>query len=255
MNKRLRPLFLCVLAWITLTSTADAADPIFPKVIQFKVRTGSLLTGSFDLSFGDDLNAEDGDRYLITLKNFEGLGFSSDQELWSMIFKKDLALYGHVVVADAESGEVIRQVFLDTDCTSAIGQEKTSCFKYQEKATGAAIQTEIFTPYLAIDLVSSIVVATHEASRPDFTETHFNFIFNKTTKQVTLVQAGTEEIETPTGKQAATVLTLKLKDTDFELYRFYIARAQQGHYPAKMLFVDETKGENLEFVADEVIWP
>ncbi len=254
MRKPLRFLGLSAVAWLTLASTAHAASPIFPKEIQFKVRKGSLLTGSFDLSFGEDLTAQDGDRYVITLRKFEGLGFTSQQELWSMIFKNDFSLYGHVVLADATSREPIRRVFLDPNCKSAIAQKKTKCFKYREKSTGDAIQTEIFAPYSAIDLISSIVVATREASQVDFIEKHFNFIFNKTTKQVTLVHQGTQDLETTTGTKVTAVLSLRLKDTDFELYRFYIAQDAHGHYPAKLLFVDEANGEHIEFLADQVVW-
>jgi hypothetical protein len=241
----------CVLGLIALSSGAAAIDGVFPGKIQFKVRKGVLLTGSFHLSFEEDLNAVDGDRYQITLSKFEGLGFTSDQQLISSIFIEDLALFGHLVLAG--DGAKVSEVYLDTDCRSAIGQKKTRCFKYREGPASDPIQTEIFAPYKAIDLISSIVVASQAGGDEDFKEEDYNFIFNKATKQVTLVDAGSEEIETPAGKQKATVLVLKHKNSGVELYRFYVGKGARGAYPLKMLFTDANGGQ-IEFIAEDVTW-
>ena len=248
MTYRLRLALCGSLLWILAAGTASAGT--FPRQIHFNVKKG-ITGGSFDLSFGEDLTAEKKDRYQIKLAEFEGLGFSSDQELFSMIAKKDLSLYGHIVVgADKQR---IRQVLLADDCKSGMGRDTTTCFKYQDQEGDNALQTEIFTPYLAIDLVSSIVVATQEASKRTFSPTNFNFIFNKLTKQVTLAREGAESLETPLGRRDTVILSLKLKDTDFELYRFYIGRDAKGHYPVKMVFVDDND-DAMEFTAERVVW-
>lgn len=244
-------LSFCVLGLIALSTGAAAIDDVFPSKIQFKVRKGALLTGSFNLTFEEDFNAVDGDRYQITLSDFEGLGFTSDQQLISSIFMEDLALFGHIVLAG--DGTKVSEVFLDTNCRSAIGQEKTRCFKYREGPAGNPIQTEIFTPYKAIDLISSIVVASQAGGDKKFKEEDYNFIFNKATKQVTLVDTGTEVIDTPNGKQQAAVLVLKHKNSGVELYRFYIGQDASGAYPLKMLFTD-ANGSQIEFLAEDVSW-
>ncbi len=242
-----------------LASVVPAQAVIFPQEIKFKVRKGNMLAGSFNLSFGDDLNAEDGDRYQIMLSDFEGLGFSSGQQLVSFVFKDDLALFGHVVLG--EDGKQVREVLLDTDCTSVIGHKKTRCFKYREfdKGTaGAPIQTEIFTPYKAIDLISSILVATHVADGERTAQRDrqgFDFIFNRSTKQVLLVYEGVEEIDTPSGRRSVVALSLRHMATEHELYKFYIGRDAElrRSFPVKVVFVDD-KGSRLELVAAEVTW-
>lgn len=248
---------LCLLASVVLTTAARAV--VFPQEIKFKVRKGAMLAGSFNLSFGEDLNAETGDRYQVTLSDFEGLGFSSGQQLVSFIFKDDLSLFGHVVLG--EDGKQVREVLLDTNCKSAIGQKKTRCFKYREFEGGAAgdpIQTEIFTPYKAIDLVSSIVVATQAALGervPERDRQGFDFIFNKSTKQVVLVYEDVEEIDTPSGRRNVVVMSLRHMASDHELYKFYIGWDEEPprSFPVKLVFVDD-KGSQLELVADEVKW-
>jgi hypothetical protein len=237
-----------LLIWL-LPSGAATADSVFPKFIRFKVTKG-LASGSFDLSFGEDIGSVD--KYVITLKNFEGLGVTSKQQLWSLIFKQDLSLYGHLVTEGENTRNPISSVFLNDDCKSALGRTKTKCFLYKGREQGEAIQTEIFTPYRAIDLVSSIVVATNEGSSKTFSPRDFNFIFEKRTRQVTLEKTGNELLETPLGKRDALILALKLKDSDFELYRFYVTREKEGFYPAKMVFVDESA--TVEFVAETILW-
>ncbi len=229
---------------------------VFPKIIQFKVKKKGLLSGSFDLTFGDDLNARNDDRYLLTLRHFDGLGLTSNQELWSMIFKEDLSLYGHVVLADHESGDVIRQLYVDADCRIISSQEKTRCLKYQDQLKGEDynITTELSEHYPVLDLISAIIVATSHASKPGDGDEDFYFFYNSTMRPVTLIYHGIEEIWTPIGRKATAVYALKIKDQDIEFYRFYIGRVKSGYYPVKMLFTAEGN-ELLEFIADEVIWP
>lgn len=232
-------LFLC------LGGTTLAEAQVFPADMKFRVKSG-LVQGSFDLEFVAEVGSP---RYAIKLSGFGGLGLTSDQQLWSYLLREDLSLYGHVVL---DGGEKIRQVFLEDDCESALGQVKTTCFVYKERASGDQTQTEIFAPYPAVDLLSSLVVASRHAA--DGKTAHFNFIFNDTTKQVTLAPDGREQLKLPGGKSFDTAIwRLTLKDTDFELYRFYIAKDRSGHFPAKMVFVDEDKGP-IEFIAQEWTW-
>ncbi len=243
-----RPM-ICALLICFLASGVAVADSLFPKTMRFKVSKG-IASGNFDLNFGEELGETP--RYVVTLRNFGGFGVTSEQQLWSQIFQKDLSLYGHMVTENEDTKNPIRSVFLNTNCKSAMGQDKTTCFLYKGQEQGEAIQTEIFTPYRAIDLVSSIVVATHEASKRSSSAANFNFIFEKRTRQVTLEREGTEHIDTTFGRREAVILSLKFEGTDFELYRFYIAQGPGGFFPAKLVF--DSGGESAELIAENAIW-
>lgn len=241
------------LALCVATARSTSAD-VFPKSMSFEVR-GGLVQGYFSLTFGPDTNVRAGDppRYQVALKNFGGLGMTSDQVLYSYFFQSDLSLYGQVV---SDPQGVIRQVFLDTECKSALGDVETTCFVYRDRRGGGdALQTELFAPYPAIDLVSSIVVATQREARGARQPAHFVFIFNDTSKKVTLAPEGRESLRMADGKtREATVWSLKFKDTEYELYRFYIAKdGSNGFIPAKMTFTDQDKGP-IHFVAETWTW-
>ncbi len=228
---------------------AAAADDLpLPARLSFKVRKGALLSGRFLLSCAEDWNTPDA--YLLTLSDFVSLGYSSNQRLMSTVKKKDLSLAGHVVL-DGE--RVVRRVFLDENCKSAIDREKTKCFKYQEGPDGTALQTEIFTPHRAIDLISSILVATQAAGEKGFEHRDFNFIFNNKTRQVRLIVRGTEELETPLGRLKTKVLALEHTESGVELYRFYVASDRRGGIPVRMIYEDDKEG-TIEFLVDNVEW-
>ncbi len=246
--KRQITVLLSIFLPLTCAMAASATETDFPQQIKYKVRKDSILSGRFNLIFGDDPTSTAGTRHQITLSNFETLGFSSDQQLTSFVNKNDLSLYGHAVLDKDQ--QLVRSVRLDNNCKSAIGNETTKCFKYQ-KGGSNPIQTEIFTPYKAIDLISSIVVASQAVSDKSFKKSRdFNFIFNKSTKQVSLVFEENKKIATPLGNYQATVLSLRHKNSGIELYRFYIGKDKKGTFPLKMLYDDN--GSKIEFIADEV---
>lgn len=229
---------------------AVGQDLPFPSELSFKVRKGQLLTGRFQLAFGVDLNAPtDVDGYQLTLSEFESLGYSSNQKLVSTVMVDDLSLYGHVVW---DGDKVLRQLFLVRNCRSALGGE-TSCFRYKEGTDGNELQTEIFTPYPALDLVSSILVAARATEEKGFKGRDYNFMFNSTTRQVSLVARDSEEIDTPLGRMKTRVLALVHKDSGVELYRFYVGRDRQGAFPVRMVYEDQREG-TIEFLVDKVRW-
>lgn len=243
------PLVLTAL-WVSLP--AVGADQPFPRKIDFTVRkAGTIGGGAFKLIFEQDVSTAE-PRYQIVLRDFGGMGLNASQKFSSRIFQSDLSLAGHAVV-DTKTEKVIRQVFLDRKCTSSMGsmdQKKTNCFIYKDEET--QLQTEIFAPYPAIDLVSSIVVATDRAADPDFRQADYNFIFNKATKQVTLVFQGEDELETADGIKQVKILSLLHKNSGQELYRFFIGHDERGHYPLKMSFEDDQG--RIDFIADRVVW-
>ena len=233
-----RILLLLLVRALTVGDVTDAAT--FPEHIGFSVSLGATK-GSFDLSFEKDADMGNGAFHLMVLRNFSGLGFGARQQLRSYIFKKDLALYGHIVLDDEKRW--VHSVFWDDSC---------GCFNYRERS--GSPHAEIVTPHPAIDLVSTILVVTREAAKPTFSPVDLTFILNKTAQEVTLIREGLESLETPLGRRETVVLSLrlKLKDETSWLYRFYVGRDAKGHYPVKMIFVDVNG--LTELVAERVKW-
>ena len=235
---------------LLLAGAQTTEAQIFPKKMSFQVNSG-IAQGSFDLDFAEVL-AEGRPRYSLVLRNFGGLGMTSKQELWSYVFQDDLSLYGHLV--REQNGERIREVFLNNDCKSAMGQVRTTCFLYKEHASGDSTQTELFADDPAIDLVSSLLAATRWTAKGSKKTADFVFIFEDSTEKVSLVPAGTEKLVVGGRQLMTTKWSMRPRGDDFELYRFHIARDQQGRFfPAKMVFVDSNKGP-IEFLADSWKW-
>lgn len=239
-------LLLCLGTGLSTPLLAD--DAFFPKTLTFKVRKGTLMTGQFRLEFTESLDFDNA--YLLTMKDFESLGYSSNQVLMSTVRKGDLSLLGHVV---RDGGRRLRQLNYDASCKSAIDGQTTSCFRYAEGEARKAMQTEIFTPYKALDLISSMLVAARVAHEPKFEKRDFNFMFNRHTRQVQLSAHGSEKIETPLGKMRTTVLALELPDDGGEIYRFYIGQDKRGSFPVRMVYEDPKEG-TVEFIVKSVEW-
>lgn len=240
------------MGWIVLLLAGASVSwaQVFPKEMTFQVKSG-LAQGSFELGFSEKLGKRA--QYQIVLRNFGGLGMTSSQELWSYVFQDDLSLYGHLV--REKSGTQIRQVFLNDDCKSAMGQVRTTCFIYKEHASGDSTQTELFATDPAIDLISSLLVATRESAKGSNQTADFVFIFEDSAKKVSLVYVGKETVQLPNGKQIETAIwSLRPRGESFELYRFYIGRDRDGRsFPAKMVFEDQGRGP-IEFQAQSWTW-
>ena len=233
---------------LLLAGTGVSGAQIFPQQMTFQVK-GGIAQGSFELGFD---KREASPHYQIVLRNFGGLGMTSSQELWSYVFQDDLSLYGHLV--REKSGKRIREVFLNDDCKSAMGQVRTTCFLYKEHASGDSTQTELFATDPAIDLVSSLLVATREAAKGSDGTADFVFIFEDSAKKVSLVLVGGETVRLPRQEVKTTVWSLRPRGENFELYRFYIAHDTRGRYfPAKMVFEDQDRG-SIEFLAQSWSW-
>lgn len=241
------------MGWLVLllAGVGVGGAQVFPEKMTFRVKSG-FAQGSFNLNF-DKVLADGRPRYSLALRDFGGLGMTSSQELWSYVFQDDLSLYGHLV--REKSGTKIREVFLNDDCKSAMGQVRTTCFVYKEYASGDSTQTELFATDPAIDLVSSLLVATREAAKGSNQTADFVFIFEDSAKKVSLVPVGGEAVRLPRGQQIdTTIWSLRPRGENFEIYRFYIARDRDGRFfPAKMVFEDQGRGP-IEFLAESWSW-
>ncbi|MDY7091450.1 MAG: hypothetical protein SX243_00610 [Acidobacteriota bacterium] len=241
------------MGWIVamLIGAGSSEAQIFPKQMTFRVK-GGFAQGSFDLSFSESLS-KGPPKYSILLRNFGGLGMTSSQELWSYVFQEDLSLYGHLV--QERGGPKIREVFLNDNCKSAMGQVRTTCFLYKEYTSGDSTQAELFAKEPAIDLISSLLVATREASKGSNETKDYVFVFEDSAKKVSLVPVGEKSLSLPqAGEVSAAIWSLRPRGETFELYRFYIARDRQGRFfPAKVEFEEPSRGL-IELTAESWTW-
>lgn len=234
-----------------LVAQSGAEEPVFPGSLSFEVRNG-LARGSFDLGFGDAVVKEgERPRYQISARNFSALGVGVDQELWSYVFRDDLSLYGHLV--KKANGPRLRQVFVDDQCKSALGQVRTTCFLYQEHGTGDSTQTEIYAPYPALDLLSSILIATRLTARGQSTPSDFVLIHEDNAKKVSLVPAGKEPAQVQGKSVPSWSWSLRPQGSEYEIYRFQVAHVDGGYLPVKVVFDLGNRGP-VELVIESWTW-
>jgi hypothetical protein len=230
------------------TDVSAASTAIFPRRMQFDftARRGVVpIHGSFKLSFGDD--PQIASNHLLQMSGLSGFGFTSSELLFTAVRKSDFGLEYHTVLAYEGARKFVRQVRLE-DCQSVMGNV-SRCFVYREGAN-PLLQTEIFTPYAGIDLISSLLVATKMAQGKREYE-DFNFIQDRNALQVRLERRATSPVETPTGKLDATLVVVRTA-RGAELYKVLVAESREGYFPVRLSASSE--GTSLEAIAQAPTW-
>ena len=211
----------------------------FPKRIKFKLLKSDRIMGSCRLDYTKKADYKGTSR--LTLKNFEGFGLTSQEWLLTYIFSHDSSIYATFLMKNKIKFSEIR-------LKEGVGFDgkKGKVFVYRKLDTPDEMQTELFTKYLVIDLVSSLFVTSQRVATGKYKDVQkFNFFFGKSTKIMDMMYIGKEKAPFQGKEVDAHVLTIRYNNV--EMFRLKIFKDKDGYcFPVSVTVVTDFSGNNQE---------
>lgn len=239
------------LALATLLCCTSAAQETlqFPKSIKYKMSKDGRVLGDCLLFYSR--NTQYPHSSSVSLRNFKGFGFSSNDKLYTYFNKKTLALYDALL----QQGDTVVYEILHKK--GGIMGEDTTTYMFKENrpgTSGKAQGTELYSKNTAIDLLSSYFVASAKVAQGAFSKPiNFDMFFEKRVRPVTMEPKGSMQLEQDGKKVEVQIVRILLGKE--ELYRFLIATDEAGYtYPMRVIIESEDQG-SLELIASKVVYP
>jgi len=234
----------------------------FPNKIQYKITRGSNVAGNVLFSFEKIIKDK---KYFICMKNFQGLGFKSNDS-WQTYIDFDLILASALIIRNTK---LISELAIFEDYGFFSIRKKSSkkdkIYVYQDLSGKKPLRTEIPTEHDIMDLLSSFVVISKKVfdGKAKIDE-KFNLFIAKTSYLVDCLYSGSEKYNYKGKKVTVDKLTLRYyydhsdvfdatKKSDYsDLTTFYIYKAPDGYcFPVKVEI--EHDGNTFGFRANKII--
>ena len=220
----------------------------FPKMIKFKLFKNDKIVGRCQFFYSKETKIDDVSS--LRLKNFEGLGFTSREWLFTYIFTGDSSIYADFIMRGKE--DKVSEIRLIKDAVGFDGK-KGKIFRYKDLESPDEMQTEIFTEYTVIDLLSMFFVVSKKVVSGKKEVEKFNFLIDKSTKIVDMVPM-LEEKAPFEGKEVDTHV-FSFTYHDREIFRVKIFKDRDGFcFPVSVEIVTDFTGEGqkIELRADQI---
>lgn len=224
---------------------AGAETPAFkfPTLILYKLVQKAAIMGECTLSYEYESNQEGISGLKLT--NFQGMGRSSNETFHTYLFSKNYSLYAAIV---KKGGKTIQEIRLKDGINFEYKKEKVFVYK---DAKQPGLQTELFTQFPVIDLLSSIFIVSQRVSSGEYKKkAPYNFIFNQSTKIAEISYAG-QGTAPFLGKNITTEILL-ISIRDVEMFRMYVYKDPEGFYFPVSITISGDSG-TLEMRADRVV--
>lgn len=220
----------------------------FPSTIKYKLLKNDKVMGSCRLSY--DIKGKFPETSTLRLVDFEGLGLTTQEWLLTYIFAKDSSIYATFTLKGKRKVSEIR-------LKEGMGFDGKSgqVFVYKKLDSPEEMQTELFTQYPVIDLISSFFVTSQMVAADNHSKTEkFNFLFGKSTKIMDMMYVGTDKI--PYRGREVSTQVLIVRYNNVEIFRFKIFKDSNGYFfPVSVVVVTDFTGsgqETFELRADQV---
>lgn len=249
-HARLAAMVVVAVGGIVPAEPCEAND--LPRRTSFEFRSagGAPLSGRFHITVEDHPESPK-TQYLMKFSGVAAFGLASAEVLWSVVAKDRLALQFAAVAPfeGADPSKWTSQMKLEP-CRSVMAGAKRQCFVYRE-ARSPEIQTEFFTPYEGIDLLTSLLQAARMAVKGE-REATFNFVERTTTTQVRLVAGERATMATALGTLDSVAVSVRPLEADDELYRVVVALSPKGPFVTRLEF--RGKDGDLVATAQKPVW-
>lgn len=214
----------------------------FPQRIQYKMLKNDNIVGECQLLYQEKTNKNG--ISTLKLKDFQGLGITSQESYISYIFTDNSSIYATFLLKGKEKIYEIR-------LKEIIGwdMKKEHAFVYKEEAK-PEIQAPFYTKYPVIDLLSSFFVTSKRVALGVYKKTEkFNLLFDKSTKIAEMKYMGCQKVPFQ-GKEVFTDrLTITISNIEF--LRMNIFTDCDGYcFPVSVLIAYQ--GKTFEMRADRV---
>lgn len=220
----------------------------FPGMIKYKMFNGDNWVGSCQFSYQKKTN-QDGVSFL-SMKNFQALGVTSREWLFTHIFTRDSSIYADFIMKEKTAFSEIRL----KDGTTFEGKPG-KVFIYKNLESDDNMQTEIFTKHTVIDLLSMLFVTSEKVGSGKIVKVEeYNFLIDKSTKIFQAVHMGKETIDYKGQKVVTEVFSFSYHGR--EIFRLKIIKDSDGYcFPISVILVMDIDNEasgNVEMIADSV---
>jgi len=216
----------------TTFCSANEVNVNFPKKIVYKIYDDrDQYVGECTLKFSKKGKRTSSKTYTLTLSDFVGLGFSSDEVLLTDIYKKDLSIYSIILTKKGSRVPMFEARAIDGDGIMST-TEKTYRFKAQDKS--GTLDTGLYSKHKVIDLLSSFVMAS-QMVRTKQSEADFYFFIKEISRVVKMKKRQGVKLKIE-GRNVNTVPVSLLHQPKGgkpeEIFRFYID--SKDHYPVQV---------------------
>ncbi|RKZ41986.1 MAG: hypothetical protein DRQ41_07550 [Gammaproteobacteria bacterium] len=220
---------------LTMMDASFAAPFKFPNKIHYDIFVNGSNEASSTFSFVSKKDKAGTPVYQLSFGNFQALGFTSRDKIYTVIFQKDLSLSRTVLMRGNEK-------FYEMKAKKGSGMfdDEAITFIYAEDTLTGPIETEPYTPYPVIDLLSLFLVAS-ESVATNKGQQNFSFFVKKSTEIVKLIPLDKAEVSYQGAEVSTTVMELSHQGR--EILKLNIYRDKNGfHFPLRLSIKDEEQG-------------
>jgi len=214
----------------------------FPQTILYKIIVRDQVVGQSILEFSS--SSAFPSTYQLALVKFQGLGYESQDRLYTYINQKDLSLHD----AQLKKGDKIQYEVRAME-KEGIDLAKRQAYVFKEAGSKGTIDTILYTDYKVIDLLSSFLIASEKKRTGNKEPEKFNLFIGKSTRIVDMLYSGEEKF----AYKGDTITTdvLVISNNNQEILRFNIYTKDGLYYPIRVSIVDEKEG-TMQLIADRI---
>jgi len=252
MKMKILQIFMSALLFTINISQAFALEtPKFPSIILYKILKNNQFSG-VEVKLRYSEQSQYPNAYALILEGFEGLGYKSDDKIFTYVLKDDLSLYDTQLVKD---GKVVHEIKLVKrgDPFDPSGK-KRDAFAYLKAGATSTMDTLLYSDYKVVGLISSFLFISSKLQKGDKNSEKLNLfigkdIIGKTSTIVDLFYIKDEKITFD--KQEVDTSVYELQYQGKSLFKFYIYNGGKFVFPVQISIEDEN-GSFIDLKANEV---
>ena len=217
----------------------------FPGRIQFKLIKDGNFLGDCQLFYKEKTNKKNISSLKLT--NFQGLGSSSQETFVTYMFTDNSSIYADFL---SDGKKMIHELRLKDGVTFDLKKGQVFIYKEFNGQKNPEIQTELFTQYPVINLLSTFFMTAKRVALNEHMKTvKFNLIFGQSTKIAEMNYLGTGK-EPFQGKEISTEV-MSLNISSVEMFRLKIFKDKDGYCFPVNITISEVGG-TFEMRADRI---
>jgi hypothetical protein len=221
---------------LTMTGASFAAPFKFPAKINYDIFVNGNKKASSDFSVTSKKDKTGTPVYQLFFGKFQALGFTSKDKIFTVVFKKDLSLSRTILMRGKDNVYEMK-----AKKGSGMFEDEAITFVYIEDTLTGPIETEPYTPYPVIDLLSLFMVASESVANGNKGTQNFSFFVKKSTEVVELTHRGNATVSYQGRNVKTTVVELSHQGREVLTLNIYLDK-NGFHFPVQLSIKGEAQG-------------
>ena len=217
---------------LTMMDASFAAPFKFPNKIHYDIFVNGSNEASSTFSFVSKKDKAGTPVYQLSFGNFQALGFTSRDKIYTVIFQKDLSLSRTVLTRGKE-----KIYEMKAKKGSGMFDDEAITFVYTEDTLTGPIETEPYTPHRVIDLLSLFLVASESVASGNKGPQNFSFFVKRSTEVVKLKHVAKANVSYRGKKVPTTVIELSHQGK--EVLKLNIYHDGKFYFPVRLSITDK----------------